>query len=328
MVTEQAPIGSPFGAASTAEDVIQGIDLTGKTAIVTGGYSGIGREAVRVLLAAGAKVIVPARNLEKAKDTLAGLDDVQLEAMDLMDPASIDAFAERVLAGNDTLEILVNCAGVMANPLTRDARGFESQFFTNVLGHFQLTCALWSALVAAGNARVVFLNSANHRGKVVDFLHDPNFEHRAYDPWVAYGNSKAANILLSVAFDSIGKAEGVRTFSGHPGGIFDTGLVRHMDLAIAKAHGMIDEDGKPVIDPEKGWKTPEQGASTMIWAATSALLDGKGGVYLTNNEVGKLLAEDDDDQIGNDSVKPSVKDPVNAGRLWRLCEALTGARLD
>jgi len=328
MSSEQAPIGSPFGPASTAEDVIQGIDLTGKTAIVTGGYSGIGREAVRVLLAAGAKIIVPARNMTKAQETVAGLDGVHLEAMDLMDPASIDAFAKNFLARNDTLDILINCAGVMANPLTRDARGYESQFSTNVLGHFQLTCALWPALVTANNARVVFLSSANHRGTVIDVLHDPNFEHRAYDPWVAYGNSKAANILLALALDSIGEAQGVRAFSVHPRGIFDTGLVRHMDLAIARAHGMIDEDGKPIIDPEKGWKTPEQGASTMVWAATSPLLDGKGGVYLTNNEVGRQLTEDDDDKIDNDSVKPGVKDPVNAGRLWRLCEELTGARLD
>lgn len=328
MTTQQAPIGSPFGPANTAEDVIKGIYLTGKTVIVTGGYSGIGREAVKVLLAAGAKVTVPTRNLDKARESLSGVDGVVIDTMDLMDPASIDAFAERFLADNAKLDILINCAGVMANPLTRDARGYESQFSTNVLGHFHLTAKLWPALVAAGNARVVILSSANHRGRVVDFLHDPNFEQREYDPWVAYGNSKAGNALLAVAFDSIGKSQGVRAFSVHPGGIFDTGLARHMDLAIAKAHGMIDEDSKPIINPEAGWKTPEQGASTMVWAATSPLLDGNGGVYLSNNEVCRELPTDDDGALDNDSVKPGVKDPVNAGRLWRLCEELSGARID
>lgn len=328
MTTQQAPIGSPFSAASTAEDVLKGIDLTGKTIIVTGGYSGIGREAVRVLLAAGAKVTVPTRNQEKARQSLAGVEGVIIKTMDLMDPASIDDFANRFLAENPKLDILINCAGVMANPLTRDARGYESQFSTNVLGHFQLTARLWPGLVAAGGARVVNLSSANHRGNVIDFLHDPNFEKREYNPWVAYGNSKAANVLIAVAFDDIGKSHGVRAFAVHPGGIFDTGLVRHMDLAIAKAHGMIDEDGKPIIDPEKGWKTPEQGASTMLWAATSPLLDGKGGLYLSNNEVARELPDDDDNKIDNDSVKPGVKNPVNAGRLWRLCEELTGARID
>lgn len=327
MTTPQAPIGSPFGPANTAEDVLKGIDLTGKTVIVTGGYSGIGREAVRVLLAAGAKVVVPTRNIEKARESLAGIGGVILDTMDLMDPASIDAFTKRLLAENPKLDILINCAGVMANPLTRDGRGYESQFSTNVLGHFQLTSALWPALVAAGNARVVNLSSANHRVKVVDFLHDPNFQHREYNPWIAYANSKAANVLLAVALDSIGKPDGVRAFAVHPGGIFDTGLVRHMDLAIAKAHGMIDEDGKPIIDPEKGWKTPEQGASTMVWAATSPLLEGKGGIYLSNNEVCTELTEDEG-ELNNDGVAPGVKNPVTAGRLWRLCEELTGARID
>jgi NAD(P)-dependent dehydrogenase (short-subunit alcohol dehydrogenase family) len=324
--TPQKPIGSPFSASSTAKEVIEGIDLSGKTAIVTGGYSGIGLEAVRVLLAAGAKVIVPARDVPKAKATLSDVEGAEVYEMDLMQPASIDAFAAQFLATHSQLDILINNAGVMANPLTRDSRGNESQFSTNVLGHFQLVSKLWPALVAA-QGRVVNLSSANHRVKVTDLLHDPNFERREYQPWKAYANSKAANILLALAYDSIGQAQGVRAFAVHPGGIFSTGLLRHVDPAIAKAAGMIDENGTPIIAPEKGWKTPEQGAATMVWAATSPLLNDKGGVYLVDNEVGTLLTEDEGD-LSLNGVAPGLTNPVNAGRLFRVCEQLTEARLD
>ncbi|MBU9731521.1 SDR family NAD(P)-dependent oxidoreductase [Klebsiella variicola] len=327
MTLLQKPIGSPFTAGSTASDVLQGISLVGKTVLVTGGYSGIGLEAVRVLHAAGAKVVVPARDLNKAMYNLSGIPGVETDVMDLMNPVSINDFAHRFLARNPTLDILINCAGVMANPLTRDSRGYESQFSTNVLGHFQLTCALWPALSAAGKARVINLSSANHRVNVTELLHDPNFRAGEYDPWQAYARSKAANILMAVALDSIGSKNGVRAFSVHPGGIFDTGLARHMDKEIARAYGMIDENDNPVIDPEAGWKTPEQGASTMVWAATSPMLDGSGGLYLSNNEVASELAEDEG-QLTNNGVAPGAINPVTAGRLWRLCEEMTGARID
>lgn len=327
MTTPQVPIESPFGAASTAEDVIKGIDLSGKTAIVTGGYSGIGLEAVRVLLSAGAKVVVPARNLEKAKQNLAGCPDVVVSLMDLMDGASINAFAARFLAENQKLDMLINNAGTMAAPLTRDARGFESQFSTNVLGHFQLTCRLWPALVAAGNARVIALSSNNHRVKIADVLHDPTFDHSEYDPWKAYANSKAANVLFAVALDSIGARQGVRAFAVHPGGIFETGLVRHMDISIAKTFGMIDENHKAIIDPEKGWKTPQQGAATMVWAATSPLLEGQGGVYCADCNIGTQLNEDEG-PLSLTGVSRGVTDPVNAGRLWQLCEQLADTWID
>ena len=163
MATQQAPIGSGFGPATTAAEVIKGIDLTGKTVIVTGGYSGIGVETVRAFGSAGAKVVVPTRDMPKAKASLADMPDVMLEIMDLLDPTSIDAFATRFLSGNDTLHILVNNAGVMAAPLMRDRRGYESQFAINHLGHFQLTCRLWPALMRAQGARVVALTSYAHR---------------------------------------------------------------------------------------------------------------------------------------------------------------------
>lgn len=174
MSTPQAPIGSGFGAASTAKEVVAGRNLTGKTVVVTGGYSGIGVETVRAFRSVGASVVVPARDLAKAKAGLAEMPDVRIDGMDLLDPGSIDAFAERFLRDHEQLHILVNNAGIMAPPLTRDTRGYESQFAANHLGHFHLACRLWPALVAAHGARVVALSSYGHRRAGIDF-HDPNF---------------------------------------------------------------------------------------------------------------------------------------------------------
>jgi NAD(P)-dependent dehydrogenase (short-subunit alcohol dehydrogenase family) len=324
MPTPQAPIGSGFGAASTAAEVIAGRDLTGETAIVTGGYSGIGVETVRAFRSAGARVVVPARDMVKARANLADMPDVRLEIMDLLDPGSIDAFAQQFLRGSEKLHILINNAGIMAPPLMRDARGYESQFSANHLGHFQLTCRLWSALVAAEGARVVALSSYGHRRAGVDF-HDPNFERREYDPWIAYGQSKTANALFAIALDSIGQHNGVRAFSVHPGGIV-TDLVRHMSQAQIDASQIIDKDGKPIIDPENNKKTVQQGAATSVWCATSPMLDGMGGVYCADCEIARALPTDDSTEMHG--VRPRATDPVAAGRLWQLSEQLTGVAID
>jgi NAD(P)-dependent dehydrogenase (short-subunit alcohol dehydrogenase family) len=324
VLTPQAPIGSGFGATSTAGDVIRGIDLTGKNVVVTGGYSGIGIETVRALRSAGAKVFVPARDMTKAKENLRDMPDVILDKMDLLDPPAVDRFAQRVLASIDALHILVNNAGVMAPPLARDARGYESQFAANHLGHFQLTCRLWPALVRAKGARVIALSSYGHRRAGVDF-HDPNFVHREYDPWVAYGQSKTANALFAVALDSIGHHQGVRAFSVHPGGIV-TDLIRHMSQAQVDASQVIDKNGKPSIDPENNKKTPQQGAATSVWCATSPQLDGMGGVYCADCDVARALPNDDSTEMHG--VRPRATDPVAAGRLWQLSEELTGATID
>jgi NAD(P)-dependent dehydrogenase (short-subunit alcohol dehydrogenase family) len=322
--TLQAPIESGFGAATTAAQVIQGIDLTGKTILVTGGYSGIGVETVRAFRSAGARVFVPARDRAAAAAALADMPDVALGTLDLFDPASIDAFAEWFLRENDTLHILVNNAGVMAAPLTRDSRGYESQFAINQLGHFQLTCRLWPALARAQGARVVALTSLGHRRAGIDFR-DPNFEHRPYDPWVAYGQSKTANSLFAVALDSIGQRHGVRAFAVHPGGIV-TNLVRHMSKAEIAAAKVLDESGQPIIDPQNNKKTPQQGAATSVWCATSPQLDGLGGVYCADCEIARELPSDDSTELHG--VRPRAIDPVAAGRLWTLSEQLTGAALD
>jgi NAD(P)-dependent dehydrogenase (short-subunit alcohol dehydrogenase family) len=319
MSTPQAPIGSGFGAATTAGDVIRGCDLTNKVAIVTGGYAGMGLETTRAFLSAGAKVIVPGRDHEKATSALRSTPGAAFEALDLMDPHSIDAFADRFLASGQPLHILVNNAGIMASPLTRDARGYESQFATNHLGHFQLTARLWPALRQAAGARVVSLSSRGHRRAAVDF-DDPNFERREYDRWVAYGQSKTANALFAVALDAIAEPHGVRAFSLHPGGVI-TDLVRYMSAEELRASGALDEAGRPIIDPARNMKTPEQGAATSVWCATSRQLEGLGGVYCENCDIAVAVPADSTEHLG---VRPWATNPELADRLWRLSERLTG----
>lgn len=214
MTTEQRPLKSGFGANTTAREVLAGRDLTGKTAIVTGGYSGVGLETTRALAEAGATVVVPARTQEKARTALAGIPRVEMETLELIDPASIDAFTSRFLGSGRPLDILINNAGIMAPPLRRGPRGYESQFATNHLGHFQLTARLWPALKRAAKARVVSVSSTGISFGGVDF-DDPNFERREYDKWKAYGQSKTANALFAVALDKRGEGHGIRAFSVH-----------------------------------------------------------------------------------------------------------------
>jgi NAD(P)-dependent dehydrogenase (short-subunit alcohol dehydrogenase family) len=328
MTTPQAPIGSGFVAASTTRDVIKGIDLSGKVAIVTGGYSGLGLETVRTLRSARAAVIVPARDAGRARAAVAGLDGVEIEPMDLLDPASIDAFAGRFLASGRPLHLLVNSAGIMACPLARDARSYESQFATNHLGHFQLAARLRPALRQAGGARVVSVSSLGHRYSPVVF-EDPNFERRAYDPWAAYGQSKTANILFAVALDARARSEGIRAFSLHPGGIVETGLGKYVSKEQLRAAGVIDERGQPIIDPERQLKTVEQGAATIVWCATSPRLEGMGGVYCENCDVAPLMTEDPGATTMADvrrlkGVRPYAVDPDAAERLWIMSERLLG----
>jgi NAD(P)-dependent dehydrogenase (short-subunit alcohol dehydrogenase family) len=333
-LTAQAPIGSGFGASTTASEVIRGCDLSGQTAIVTGGYSGLGLVTTRALSSAGAKVIVPARDRDKAVSALGAVGDVDIEEMDLMDPASVDAFAEWFVGSGQPLHTLVDCAGIMATPLRRDERGYESQFATNHLGHFQLAAGLWPALGEASDARVVSVSSRGHEFSPVVF-EDPNYEHRDYDRWSAYGQSKTANILFALALDQRGQGEAVRAFSLHPGSIIDTGLGEYLTDADLRAAGVVDEDGKPVVDPARDLKSPEQGAATVVWCATSRQLDGLGGVYCEDCDIAPLAqghAESRDgglpqtDQMPK-GVMPYAVDAQAAERLWDLSEQLTGATL-
>jgi NAD(P)-dependent dehydrogenase (short-subunit alcohol dehydrogenase family) len=326
--TPQTPIHSGFGPASTAAEVIGGIDLSGKTAIVTGGYSGLGRETVRVFRAAGADVIVPARDVSRAGAALKDIAGVEVWPMDLLDPASIDVFAARFLAPGRPLDILVNNAGIMALPeLARDARGHELQFATNHLGHFHLAVRLWPALVQAKGARVISVSSMGHRFSPVVF-DDIDYERRPYDPWSAYGQSKTANILFAVALDDRGAAQGVRAFAVHPGGILETNLARHLPANAFKDIGAVDAAGKPIVDPARGLKSVEQGAATQVWCAASPRLAGMGGVYCENCEVSPLRNDDPYFDIGKSmgetGVWPYAVDRAAAARLWAVSEAMTG----
>ena len=323
----QQPVGSGFNYRSTAEDVIKGIDLHGKTAIVTGGYAGIGLETVKVLAAAGAKVIVPARDLQKAAGNLAGIANVTVENMDLMAPETIDAFAGRILATGEALHILVNNAGIMWVPLQRDKRGYESQLSTNHLGHFQLTARLWPALKKAGGARVVSVSSFGHHMAPFNF-DDPHFMHRDYETLQGYGQSKTANNLFAVELDHRGKAAGVRAFSLHPGSVNGTDLGRVAPMALFQQMGTHDADGNIFPEVAATLKTIEQGAATSVWCATSPQLNGIGGVYCEDADVAVTDEGNIEHNYGDPAslrgVKPWSVDAENAKRLWALSEEMTG----
>lgn len=316
MTTAQAPIDSPFGYRSTALEVVNGIDLTGKTAFVTGGYSGLGTEVVRALAAAGARVLVGARRPDKAAEDLADVAGaIEILPLDLSDPSSIDACVEDVARRTGQLHIVINNAAIMACPLARDARGYESQFATNHLGHFQLTARLWPLLTAAGGARLVSVSSIGHRLNGLS-IEDPNFEHRDYDKWLAYGQAKSANALFALQLDKLGAAHGVRAFAVHPGGIV-TPLQRHLTMDEQKAMGWFDADG--AVHPM--FKSPAEGASTSVWCATSPLLASKGGVYCEDCNIGTLAGDPPPPISG---VWPHIRDEALAAALWDKSEAMTG----
>lgn len=323
----QKPTGSGFNATSTTQDVITGIDLTGKVVIVTGGHTGIGLETTRVLAAAGATVIVPARDTAKAKKNLQHIPKVELETLDLIDPNSIDVFADKFLASGRPLHLLINNAGIMWVPLRRDNRGYESQLATNYLGHFQLTARLWPALKKANGARVVNLSSYGHQMAPFNF-DDPNFEHRPYETLQGYGQSKTATNLFSVELDRRGNAHHVRAYAVHPGSINGTELGREAPLELFQQMGMCDAEGNIFPHVAARLKTIPQGAATTVWCATSPALKEIGGVYCEDGDVADLdtgtLERRYDDPSTLRGVQPYSVDETNARRLWKLSEEMTG----
>lgn len=316
----QQPIGSGFHAKSTAAEVVAGLDLSGKVAIVTGGYSGIGVEQVRALAGQGARVIVPVRNRAKAAETLADIQgDVTTADMDLADLASVRRFAEGFLETNSRLDMLINNAGIMACPEARVGPGWESQFGINHMGHFALTTVLVPLVEATEGARVVALSSTAHKVCGINW-DDLHFDAAAYDKWRAYGQSKTANALFANALSRRLAASGSRAFAAHPGGIF-TPLQRHLPQAEMIAMGWLGEDGEPSELAKAGFKDTEQGASTALWAATSPALDTRGGEY----------CEDADIAARTDKASPFARyrgvddhaaDDEAAERLWQVSEAL------
>lgn len=320
--TRQAPLGSGFTAASTADDVVAGVDLDGRTALVTGGYSGLGLETTRALVKVGARILVPARRPDVARarlEEIDGFDRVTVVPMDLADLASVRAAADQLLESESTLDVAIAAAGVMAAPERRVGPGWESQFATNHLGHYVLVNLLFPLLASADGARVVSYSSAGHFLSDIRW-DDMQFEH-GYDKWQAYGQSKTADVLFAVHLDAIAKDRGVRAFAVHPGGII-TDLQRHMTAEEQIAWGWIDAEGN-VVGP--GFKTPSQGAATGLWAATSPLLENRGGVYCEDCDIAPLARTGASGKDGG--VRDYALDPQNAERLWRASAQMTGVDL-
>jgi NAD(P)-dependent dehydrogenase (short-subunit alcohol dehydrogenase family) len=319
----QTPIGTGFGPGATADDVLRGVRLDGRDVLVTGGHSGIGLEATRALAKAGARVTVGARDRERAALAVAGIDRVEVTQLDLGDPASIDACAARWLASNRPLHALLNNAAPVApKEIVRDGRGYEWQFAVSHLGHFQLTLALAPALRAAHGARIVNVSSGAQRFGAIHW-DDLHFT-KGYDAGRAYGQSKKANVLFAVELDRRWAKDGIRAFAVHPGVIVGTKLNAGAGPEALRRMGLVGDDGAPIIDPARGKKTAAQGASTLVFAAASPLLEGRGGVYLKDNDVSAL---DDEvhaltaDHIPAEITSSSI-DPEAAARLWEVSERL------
>jgi len=299
----QHKLGSGFGFHSTADEVLAGIDLSGKLAIVTGGYSGIGVPTTRALTRAGAHVVVPARRPELARQNV----DAEVAPLDLGDLDSVREFADRFLATGRRVDLMINSAAVMANPETRVGPGWESQFAINHLGHFALVNRLRPAF--ADDVRVVSVSSAGHQHS--DIRWDDLHFARGYDRSVAYGQSKTANVLFAVRLNKLG----IQAFAVHPGKIL-TPLQRHMARQTMVDLGWIDEQGT-LVDPT--FKSPEQGAATQVWAATSPRLAGLGGLYCEDVDV----AEPNNTEEKGWGVRDYAVDQESAARLWALSEELT-----
>jgi len=319
----QKATGSGFDAKSTSKEVINGIDLSGKIAIVTGGNTGIGLETVKTLARAGATVIVPARDVEKAKRNLDGIANVLIEKMDLMNPSSIDTFADSFLLSGRTLHLLINNAGIMWVPLRRDNRGYESQLATNYLALFQLTARLWPALKKANGARVVNVSSGGHQFSDFNF-EDPNFVNREYETLHGYGQSKTAVNLFSLELDTRAKKYNVRSYSLCPGAVGQTELAREAPMDLFEKLGYSDAQGNILPEVAASLKTIEQGAATTVWAATSELLNDIGGVYCENADIATLSSNEK--IIGG--IKAYSLDEKNAKRLWKLSQEMTGIKFD
>jgi NAD(P)-dependent dehydrogenase (short-subunit alcohol dehydrogenase family) len=308
-----------FGASSTTDDVLEGVDLGGRRFFVTGASAGLGEETARSLAANGGAVTMAVRDLDRGAAaaerirTTVPSADLEVRELELASLASVRACAAGFLADHDRLDVLVNNAGVMACPFGTTADGFELQFGTNHLGHFLLANLLAPALVAAAPARVVSLSSRGHRFSDVD-LDDPNFERTPYEPWLGYGRAKTANVLFAVGFDHRFADRGVRAFAVHPGSI-GTELGRHLtDESLATLAASMPE-GQNVT-----WKSVPEGAATSVWAATAPELDGRGGLYLENCGI----AEPTDEPAAPVGVRRYALDPERADALWELSERLVG----
>ena len=313
---------SNFDATSTTAEVINGVSLTGKFAVVTGASAGLGVETTRTLAAAGAEVLMVARDQEALAAVAQELRQqhpgakLYTQRMDLADLESVRAAAVQIRQNHPRIHLLINNAGVMACPLARTAQGFEMQFGTNHMGHFLFTCLLVPALLAAAPARVINLSSGGHQFANFNF-DDPAYFDRDYDKWQAYGESKTANILFTVALDRRLRDRQVRAFAVHPGVIM-TRLGRHMQPADLELLAAKTPPGETLV-----FKSVEQGAATTVWAATTTELEGKGGIYLEDCQIARPA------EPGSSSgVESYALDKAAAERLWSLSEELAEQSLE
>jgi NAD(P)-dependent dehydrogenase (short-subunit alcohol dehydrogenase family) len=320
-----------FGATSTTDDVLSGVGLKGKRILVTGVSAGIGVETARSLAAHGAQVVGAARDLNKAttaseqvrKVAAANGGSFELVELDLANLKSVRACADRLLAKGEPLDVVIANAGVMATPFGHTADGFETQFGTNHLGHFVLVNRIAPLLRTGG--RLINVSSAGHRRSNVD-LEDPNFERTPYEPFVAYGRSKTANILFAVAFDRRHRKRGVRAAAVHPG-IIETELIRHMSPSwlqtrVDEINQQLAAAGKPPIH----WKSIPQGAATSVWAGVVAPADEIGGRYCEDCHVGSIVADEVPASAVSEGVRGYAVDPNTAEALWKRSEELVGER--
>jgi NAD(P)-dependent dehydrogenase (short-subunit alcohol dehydrogenase family) len=318
-----------FGATSTTEDVLSGVNLHGKRILVTGVSAGLGVETARSLAAHGAQVVGAARDLTKAeaatiqvqKDAAASGGSFGLVELDLASLKSVRACSDKLLARGETFDVVIANAGVMATPFGHTADGFETQFGTNHLGHFVFVNRI-APLIRTGG-RLINLSSSGHRYSNVD-LQDPNFERTPYEPFVAYGRSKTANILFAVAFDERHRKRGVRAAAVHPGGI-QTELGRHIDPS--RIQGIIDQLNQQLATEGKAsfqWKTIPQGAATSVWAGFAAPADEIGGRYCENCHVGQIVPDHVTISAISEGVRAYALDPNNAEALWKKSEELVG----
>ncbi len=318
----QTPLGSGFAAKSEPSQILQDIDLTGRTAVVTGGYSGIGFETTKALASKGARVIVPVRSPGKAEENLAALGgqiagQVVTHQMDLADLASVRAFVQTLNTELEHIDLLINNAGVMASPEQRVGPNWEYQFAINHLGHFALTKGLMPLLERADAPRVVALSSVAHRRNGI-LWDDINFHESDYDKWVAYAQAKSANALFAVELSTRMEPFGGRAFSVHPGGIF-TPLQRDLPVEEQIKMGWLDEDGNPSELAQAAFKTPSQGCTTTLWAATSSMLDDKHGLYCEDCDVAQLAS---DDSAFGYHVAAHAVDSEQAARLWTVSDEM------
>jgi NAD(P)-dependent dehydrogenase (short-subunit alcohol dehydrogenase family) len=316
-------MAGPFGATSTTDEVLEGVDLRGKRILVTGASAGLGVETARVLAAHGAEVVGAVRDLDKGRAATAPVRDqaanggsLELVQLDLASLASVRACADALVKAGKPFDLIIANAGVMACPKGQTADGFETQFGTNHLGHFVLVNRIASLL--GPGSRLVNLSSAGHRFADVD-LDDPNFEHTPYAEFVAYGRSKTANVLFAVEFDRRHKDRGVRATAVHPGGI-QTELGRHMTPEVTQQMMAAVTAAQPPGAPAFQWKSIPQGAATSVWSGVVASADAVGGHYCEDCHVAEIV----DDPSFRGGVRPYAVDPEHAKALWAKSETMVG----